>query len=152
MRRDSDVEEEEEWEEDFSHDLNGPNLGPDSSSFLAMRKPYRHDSLEEPLLSRQMSMGSLSRDHKLGDRRSQRIYMRSEDLAAVFTGYSTSMPGFVFYVILCTLTLGLAYLVFRWLPKWRIRLVGRRTPFGKCQWITIKVREAIRPLASIDDG
>lgn len=126
-------------EEIFEDDVGRQDLGTDRASFGSKRRPHHHDPLEEPLLSRQVSLGSYSRDHKVGDRRSQRIYMRSEDLTAVFTGYSTSVSGFLSYITLCTLTLGLAYLVFRWLPRWRIKLIGRPTPFWKCHWIAVKV-------------
>lgn len=140
-----------EDDDEVLHDLSGPDLRPDRASLLSKRKPHHHSSLEEPLLPRQMSTGSFSRDHRAGNRSSQKIYMRSEDLSALFTGYSTSVLGFVSYVILCTVTLGIAYLFFRWLPHWRIRLVGKRSPFSQCQWIAVKVsRPAYSALAQSD--
>ncbi|KAF2457334.1 hypothetical protein BDY21DRAFT_39066 [Lineolata rhizophorae] len=46
--------------------------------------------------------------------------------------------GFAAYVVLCVLTGGLLYLVFRWVPKWRIRLVGARTLLRECEWVAVE--------------
>ena len=120
-------------------DLAGPSLGNGRPSFGSKRLSYPGSSLEQPLLARRFSTTSRSQAQETDDRYSQRIYIESEDLTAVFTGFSTSTGGVILYVSLCIATFGLAYLFFRWLPRWRIRLIGRPTPFWKCQWITVEV-------------
>ena len=110
------------------------------SSFVSKRLSQSRDSIERPLLSRFLSASSYGRDRRTGSRLNQKVYIASEDLTAVFAGFSTSVAGFALYVVLCILTGGLAYLLFRWLPRWRVRLTGKATPLGKCQWIAIEVR------------
>lgn len=102
-------------------------------------RSYSHISVEDPLLSRQESSHSLAEWKRSGGRVSQKIYIVSEDLTAVITGFRTSPGGFTLYMAVCILTLGLAYLILRWIPKWRIRLVGTQTPLGDCHWVAIEV-------------
>jgi cation-transporting ATPase 13A3/4/5 len=42
-------------------------------------------------------------------------------------------------MVICFLTLGFGYLLFRWLPRWRIRLVGSPSPLRDCTWVAIEV-------------
>jgi cation-transporting ATPase 13A3/4/5 len=118
--------------------LDGADLESHRSSFVSKR--LSHDSVERPLLSRFISASSFGRDRRTGGRLNQKVYIASEDLTAVFAGFSTSTGGYALYLTLCLLSGGLAYLLFRWLPRWRVRLVGKATPLAKCQWIAIEVR------------
>lgn len=136
MEIDSDVDEASE------DGLGEVDLESSRGSFISKRLSQSRDSAEHPLLSRILSAGSYGRDRRPGSRLNQKVYIASEDLTAVFAGFSTSMSGFAIYVALCILTGGFAYLLFRWLPRWRIRLIGKATPLGKCQWIAIEVSEA----------
>ncbi|KAM5507570.1 hypothetical protein McanMca71_000837 [Microsporum canis] len=97
-----------------------------------------HDSAEDPLLWRRAS----STDHPGGKAAdgivSQKIYIASEDLTAAIAGFSTSMAGLATYLAICIFSCGLGYLVFRWVPRWRVSLVGTPTPLYKCQWVAIE--------------
>ncbi|KAJ5610075.1 hypothetical protein N7510_006794 [Penicillium lagena] len=77
------------------------------SSFVSKRLSQSRDSVEHPLLSRHLSASSYGRDRRTGARLNQKIYITSEDLTAVFAGFSTSVTGFALYVALCILTGGL---------------------------------------------
>lgn len=114
-------------------------------SMVSKRTSRSRDSIEHPLLSRYHSTGSYARDRKVGSRLNQRIYIESEDLTAVISGFSTSVAGFVVYLFLSISTFGFAYLLFRWLPKWRIRLIGKPSPFRRCQWVAIEVSGICSP-------
>ncbi|KAJ5693339.1 cation-transporting ATPase [Penicillium macrosclerotiorum] len=105
-------------------------------SFVSKR--LSRDSIEHPLLSRYLSASSYGRDRRTGSRLNQKIYIASEDLTAVFAGFSTSTGGLALYIALCVLTGGFAYLLLRWLPRWRVRLIGKPAPLGKCHWIAIE--------------
>lgn len=72
------------------------------------------------------------------DRYSQKVYMVNEDLYIAIAGFRTSSVGLAAYVVLCVATLGLAWLIFRWLPRWHVRLVGKRSPLRECQWVVIE--------------
>ncbi|BDD61946.1 hypothetical protein MAP00_006957 [Monascus purpureus] len=118
--------------------LAGPSLESARPSFGSKRLSYPSGSLEEPLLPRGFSTNLYTGDHKTGSRCDQKIYIESEDLTAVFSGFCTSTGGLILYASLCIVTFGLGYLFLRWFPKWRTRLIGRPTPFWKCQWIAIE--------------
>ncbi|KAI9818566.1 MAG: hypothetical protein M1827_000625 [Pycnora praestabilis] len=100
---------------------------------------YSRNSAENSLLRRHESLttepGSCSR----GGRLSQKIHIVTEDLTIVVAGFKTSHLGFALYGFLCFASLGLGYLLFRWLPRWRIRLVGSPTPLWNCSWVVIEV-------------
>lgn len=100
-------------------------------------------SSDDPLLHRHDSNGS-AKSNISGvfgkDRTSQKIYIQSEDLTIVLAGFTTSLLGFATYIAICILTGGIGYLLLRWLPRWRIRLVGSAKPLREAQWIVVEVR------------
>ncbi len=100
---------------------------------------YSRASVDDPLLSRHDSATTDTSGYKRGGRDSQKIYILTEDLTIVVAGFRTSVIGFTLYAILCTITLGLGYLLFRWLPRWRVYMIGTRTPLRKCAWVVIEV-------------
>lgn len=106
------------------------------------RKSSGHSSrasVDVPLLRRHSSASSAgSGDGSRGRRISQKIYILTEDLTIVVAGFNTSPIGFAIYVLLCTLTVGVAWLLFRWLPRWRVALTGRPAPLKECDWIVIE--------------
>ena len=105
---------------------------------------YSRNGAEDSLLLRRESAKSDFSGFERDSRTSQKLYIVSEDLTIVIAGFSTRNLGFAIYVACCILTLGLAYLVFRWLPSWRVRLVGTSRPLRDCDWVVIEVRSPLR--------
>lgn len=101
---------------------------------------FSRDSVKDPLLYRQDStktdMSGISREA----RSNQKIYVVTEDLTIVVAGFTTAPFGFLLYVGFCISSLGLGYLVLRWLPRWRVRLMGTPKPLRECDWVVIEVR------------
>jgi cation-transporting ATPase 13A2 len=96
-------------------------------------------SVDRPLLNRQSSGSSTgSADGTRGRRTNQKIYILTEDLTIVVAGFDTSRIGFAIYLAICTVTVGLAWLVFQWIPKWKVALVGRAAPLKECAWLVIE--------------
>lgn len=98
-------------------------------------------STEDPLLRRHDSTGSANSNFSMRggrDRTSQKIYIQSEDLTIVIAGFKTSTLGYLLYVSICICTAGLAYLLFRWMPRLRIRLVGTTTLLRDCKWVVVE--------------
>ncbi|PUU80551.1 hypothetical protein B9Z19DRAFT_1100233 [Tuber borchii] len=91
-------------------------------------------SSEDPLLSRRDS-ATVSRDYK---RTTQKIYILTEDLTIVVAGFTTSRLGYALYILISTVTLGMGWLLLRWLPHWRVWLVGRPAPLRECRWVAIE--------------
>ncbi|KAI0379960.1 hypothetical protein F5Y04DRAFT_282429 [Hypomontagnella monticulosa] len=69
---------------------------------------------------------------------SQKLHMVNEDLTIVIAGFRTSKPGYAAYVFICVATLGLAYLLLRWLPRWQVKLIGEPCPLHECQWVVLE--------------
>lgn len=95
-------------------------------------------SADTPLLRRHHSAGSDASGFRTGGRMSQKIYIVTEDMTIVVAGFKTSLFGFALYICLCVLTGGLGYLVLRWLPKWYVRIIGKATTLGQCDWLVIE--------------
>lgn len=68
----------------------------------------------------------------------QRFYIAEEDLVIGIGGYRTSKLGLFLYNILCITTLGLFYLLMRWLPYYKVRICGIRVPLAKAEWVVIE--------------
>ncbi|KAI0840195.1 hypothetical protein F5Y06DRAFT_263921 [Hypoxylon sp. FL0890] len=75
------------------------------------------------------------RDH---GRVSQKLHMVNEDLTIVIAGFRTSRLGYAAYIFFCVTTLGLAYLLLRWLPRWQVKLIGEPCPLHDCQWVVLE--------------
>ncbi|MCJ1247270.1 hypothetical protein MMC30_004484 [Trapelia coarctata] len=95
-------------------------------------------SVEDPLLDRRDSTKTDASVYGRGGRNTQKIYIVSEDLTVVFAGFSTSHIGFATYIVVCLASLGLGYLLFRWLPRWKVRLIGSQIPLRECSWVVIE--------------
>lgn len=99
----------------------------------------RRSLSDRPLLHRQSSGSSVaSNDGARGRRTNQKLYILTEDLTIVVAGFDTSKIGFVAYLAICILTAGLAWLVFQWLPRWKVALIGRSAPLKECSWQVIE--------------
>lgn len=98
------------------------------------------DSFDAPLLHRDESPEGSVRRQSLDEVTSQKIYVATEDLTVVIAGFNTSISGYLLYLTVCFLSCGLGYLLFRWLPRWRTRLIGTPTPLCRCQWAVVEVR------------
>ena len=139
------------WGEDeaVADDLDDEDLRSDSIEDVDLEVGSRRNSrrkssgisrisVEDPLLERHDSRRSGDSDFDDGGRLVQKIYIESEDLTVVFAGFKTSKPGFVIYLLICFGTAGLAYLLFLWIPSWKVRLVGTPWSLGECSWVVIE--------------
>jgi cation-transporting ATPase 13A2 len=95
-------------------------------------------SANDPLLQRHDSTKSGDSGFDDKGRQVQKLYIESEDLTVVFAGFKTSSIGFAAYLLLCLATGGLAFLLFRWIPGWKVRLVGSPCALEECTWVVIE--------------
>lgn len=72
------------------------------------------------------------------ERAQQRFYISEEDIMVFFGGYKTSRLRLGLYYFLCWISFGIAYLILRWVPRWRIACIGDSAAFGECDWIVIE--------------
>ena len=100
---------------------------------------YSRTSADNLLLHRHDSAMTDASGRNKGARANQKIYVETEDLTIVVAGFRTRPLGFAFYVLLCTVTLGLCYLLLRWIPRWRVWLIGSSEPLQSCSWVVIEV-------------
>lgn len=99
---------------------------------------YSRGSVHERLLLRSESGRTDVSGHAAMSRVSQKLHMVNEDLTIVLAGFRTSKVGFAIYVLLCIVTLGTAWLLLRWLPRWQVKLVGKPCPLRRCQWVVLE--------------
>ncbi|KAI9746524.1 MAG: hypothetical protein M1818_000237 [Claussenomyces sp. TS43310] len=129
-----DHEEEDQFEEDSeSVDLEAGEL----SSMRRISSARSRSSVHDHLLRSDSAKTDVSGYGRAG-RINQKIYIVNEDLTIVVAGFRTSTFGFALYITLCTVTLGLAFLLLRWLPQWRVRLIGSPSALRDCPWVVIE--------------
>ncbi|EHA22475.1 hypothetical protein ASPNIDRAFT_214148, partial [Aspergillus niger ATCC 1015] len=114
------------------------DIEPNESIRSSKRPSFSRDSVQDPLLRRSLSASSHDYCHRGDQRVSQKVHIVSEDLTIVIAGFSTSPTGLLLYYLSCLLSLGVFYLLFRWFPKYRVRLMGMPTPLQSCQWVVIE--------------
>lgn len=123
--------------EDLEYDLESGIV----SSQRRKSSGFSKSTAEEPLLHRHDSTKTDASGFGRGARSNQKIYIVSEDLTVVVAGFTTKPLGLILYLTFCTLSLGLGYLILRWLPRWRVRLTGSPRPLRECDWVVIEVRQ-----------
>ena len=129
-----DDEDDVYFEEDDSVNLEAGELAPMRRSSSGLSSSSVHDRLLRNDSSR--TEGSY---FERGHRTSQKIYISTEDLTIVVAGFRTRNLGYAMYITICYLTLGLGYLLLRWLPRWKVRIVGVASPLKDCRWVVIEV-------------
>ena len=134
-----DSEFSKQGEDDLDRDLESGSTSPQRRKSSGLSRA----SVEYPLLHRRGSSKSGAYFDGAA-RHSQKIYVVTEDLTIVVAGFSTKTIGFMLYLGLCIFTGGLGYLILRWLPRWRVRLVGSLTALRDCDWVVIEVRSPHR--------
>ncbi|KAF2112000.1 ATPase type 13A2 [Lophiotrema nucula] len=123
----------------FMEDMDDLEAGTASTHPRRKSSASSRRSVDAPLLRRHSSVSSVgSGDGRRGHRVSQKIYILMEDLTIVVAGFKTSPFGFGVYVVLCTITAGLAWLLLRWVPRWRVALIGRAAPLHECDWVVVE--------------
>lgn len=129
-------EDDVEDDEEVSTDL-------EAGTLLPMHRSSTGDSRSSvrDRLLRSDSMRSQSNRQSQGHNITQKIYIAAEDLTIVVAGFRTSLLGQALYMTLCIFTLGLAYLLFRWLPRWKVKVVGVQVPLKTCAWVVIEVSD-----------
>jgi len=71
--------------------------------------------------------------------RTQKIYIADEDLVVVVSGFRTRRQRLWIYNLLCLLSFGMVYLVLRWMPRWRLRLLADPLPLSEAHWVVVEV-------------
>ncbi|KAL1302559.1 hypothetical protein AAFC00_002941 [Neodothiora populina] len=118
---------------------NDADLESNERPSIRSRKSSGHSRTSSaPLLRRQHSSDTDRSGYQSGGRFSQKIYIQTEDMTIVVAGFKTSVIGYAAYLSICILTAGLGYLLLRWLPRWRVRLLGSAAPLYKCDWLVIE--------------
>ena len=142
------IDEEADDAGDAKHFEESSERDPESGQTSPQRRKssgYSQSSDDHPLLNRHDSAKTDASAMGKGARFSQKVYVVSEDLTIVFAGFTTKSIGLVLYLTICCLTLGLGYLVLRWLPRWRVWLTGTATSLRECDWVVVEVRSPSHP-------
>jgi len=131
-----DDDEDLHYEEDSSVDL-------ESGELAALRRSSSHSraSVHDRLLLRNDSTRTEGSFFERGHRTSQKIYVVTEDLTIVVAGFRTNHLRHALYLAICVLSLGTGFLLLRWLPRWRVRIIGTPSPLKSCSWVAIEVSE-----------
>jgi cation-transporting ATPase 13A2 len=68
----------------------------------------------------------------------QQIYLADDDCLIRFTGYETIAVRQAIYIFVCIITLGIVYLLGRWLPHRRYQYICRECDFDKAEFVVVQ--------------
>lgn len=134
-------------EEADLHELVGTNGDAESMRSLGLSRKYSGQSrrsmqsfisLEAPLLEREDAETKEFDGQMYSKNVSQRVYLESEDMTIVITGFQTSLVGMAVLILLTICSAGLCLLILFWVPKWRVRMIGRMCALGVSDWVVIE--------------
>ncbi|KAK3951244.1 hypothetical protein QBC32DRAFT_239772 [Pseudoneurospora amorphoporcata] len=132
---------EDDYEDDVGvSEMDSSDLerqAPDDEYVLNRRSSIQSRRSGHSRVLRRDSGVSASSGHG-GNRTSQKVYMVNEDLYIAIAGFRTSTLGLAVYILICLLTFGAGWLLFRWVPRWHVKLVGRPSSLRDCQWVVIE--------------
>jgi len=112
----------------------------EASSIAAASVPDVERGDQWPLLLRRKSSDQRSEpDGQGAGKATQRIYLVDEDMVVVMSGFRTRRCRMWFYGVLCVLSLGMVYLIMRWLPRWRLKVLAEPVPLSEAQWVVVEV-------------
>jgi cation-transporting P-type ATPase 13A2 len=72
----------------------------------------------------------------------QKIYLSDEDMVVVMSGFRTRKGRLWIFRILSALTLGMFYLLMRWLPRWRLKFLAEPVPLSEAHFLVVEVRSS----------
>lgn len=127
-------EEEDEYEGSSTEELEN---GSTDHATRRRSSTFSQSSVRDRLLRTDSGRTDTSGPGVSG-RVSQKLYMVNEDLTIVIAGFRTSSIGYAVYLFLCLATLGVGYLLLRWLPRWQVRLTGQPCPLQDCEWVVLE--------------
>lgn len=81
---------------------------------------------------------------------SQRFYIAEEDLVVGIAGYQTTWIKLFIYNFICICTFGSFALLCRWIPKYRIKMMGHQVPLAKAEWLVIEDEFGSLEMPSVD--
>ncbi|EEB08701.1 P-type ATPase P5 type [Schizosaccharomyces japonicus yFS275] len=70
----------------------------------------------------------------------QAVYLIDEDLEIMIAGFKTDKTRLYVYRVLCVLSFGLLYLLFRWMPRWYVKYLGKSEPFASADWLSVETQ------------
>ncbi|KAL3228601.1 cation-transporting ATPase [Nakaseomyces bracarensis] len=72
------------------------------------------------------------------ERHIQRFYISEEDIVIAIAGYSSSKLKILLYNTICILTLGMFFLLSKWIPSYKVKMIGVKVPLAKADWLVIE--------------
>ncbi|SCU92887.1 LAME_0F01904g1_1 [Lachancea meyersii CBS 8951] len=68
----------------------------------------------------------------------QRFYIAEEDLVVGIAGFRNSKIGLLIYCALSILSFGIFYLILRWVPRYKVKLCGKKALLAKAEWVVVE--------------
>jgi cation-transporting ATPase 13A3/4/5 len=140
---DSDAEDaltEVDSEEEDRHSMLSSRIS-DVSSVAVLPPPDVESGRDQfPLIRRKSTDQRSDVGSTSGRGRStQKIYLADEDMVVVMSGFRTRRGRLWIYRLLCLSTLGMVYLLMRWLPRWRLTFLAEPVPLSEAHWVVVEV-------------
>jgi len=133
---DSEAEEvltEIDPEEEDRHSMISSRMS-EASSVAVASTP----DVEFPLIRKSTDQRS-DGEYSVKGRITQKVYLADEDMIVLMSGFHIKTYALWIYRVLSVVTLGLFYLLMRWIPRWRLKFLAEPTPLSEAQYVVVEV-------------
>ena len=133
---DSEAEEvltELDPEEEDRHSMGSSRIS-EASSVAVASTP----DVEFPLIRKSTDQRS-DGDYNVKGRITQKVYLADEDMIVIMSGFKIKTYALWTYRLLSVVTLGLFYLLMRWMPRWRLTLLAEPIPLSEAPYVVVEV-------------
>lgn len=157
-RRKNDIESEEEEEEEEpanTRELNTSDEESESSEEEDDDEEEEEEDTEENdtlynLIQHQNEVRiSGLNNYPTGSRVEQDLLLVDEDVHIRIIGYKFNRIKLFLYRMSSILSLGIVWLICRWVPKWYVSWVGIPVPLKKAEWLVFEVKYTQKQIAYI---
>jgi cation-transporting ATPase 13A3/4/5 len=137
-RRKSESSHESDDDDDDNVELNTSDENVDESDDDDSVYSSDHDTIQQ-LANGDVRIRGLNSEGPNEHRSEQTLLLEDEDVEITIRGYRYNRLNLLLYRICSIATLGIAWLVFRWVPTWWVAWVGEMVPLKDAEWLVVEV-------------
>lgn len=131
----SDDEDEEEYDEHAFIDYQGLHSNNNGNIYINNNNNNNNGTQHH-----HVNIDNIDEQSSHGYRFQQLLHLEEEDVEVNLYGYRYNGLRYLIYRTLCVLTLGIVWLIGRWVPEWWIRWIGEPVPLKDANWLVFKVK------------
>ncbi|QSL66666.1 hypothetical protein MERGE_001050 [Pneumocystis wakefieldiae] len=112
-------------------------MDPEKTDILYTSNNFLQNKQISPFIKNKYKNFKASGLYTSEDKYIQEIKLDDENYL-IISGFNISKIRQFIYYICCILSAQFIYLIFLWVPKWKVRFIFKRAPLDSCEWVAIE--------------